>query len=71
MMGMNPRSDHTGGIESDYHNFNPNMDETQKYILEIEADRTMDFFIMINPSPIISLILDTQKVISSYYSNMA
>jgi hypothetical protein len=71
MVGMGPRSDRTGGVESDYRNFNPNVDETQKYVLEIGADRAMDFFAMVNPSPIISLILGTQKVISSYCSNMA
>jgi hypothetical protein len=39
MVGMGPRSDRTGGVESDYRNFNPNVDATQKYVLEIGADR--------------------------------
>jgi hypothetical protein len=64
MVGLGPRADRTGGVESDYINFKPNVDEKQKHLLEIGADRSMDFFAMVNLRFISSLIF---RYLKSYF----
>jgi hypothetical protein len=61
MVGLSSRADRTGGVEGDYLNFKHVVDETQKYLLEMEADRALDFFATVNLSLVSPLVFRYSK----------